>query len=70
MTSDEISLAIDAKAKQIIQTSETLNTIQAEQSNTKKRLVELSESVRQAKFLLSKQRLEKEILEREYWRSK
>lgn len=69
-TSDEISTKIVEKDKQIIQAQEMLNTVQEEQYKKKKELIELSESVRKSKFILSRMRTEKEILEREYWKAR
>ena len=65
--SDEISNLLVEKDKAIIQAQEVLNTVQAEQYKKKKELVEVSESVRKAKFILSRMRTEKEILTRQYW---
>ena len=70
MTSDDISTKIVEKDKQIIQAQEMLNTVQENQYQKKKELTELSEMVRKAKFVLSRMRTEKEILEREYWKTK
>ena len=67
LNSDEISNLLVEKDKAIIQAQEILNTVQAEQYKKKKELVEVSESVRKAKFILSRMRTEKEILTRQYW---
>lgn len=67
MTSDEISLKLVEKEQAILSASEALNTVQEEQYEIKKKLVELAEGVRKGKYNLTKLRSEKEILERQYW---
>jgi len=70
MNSDEISNAIVAKTKEIIVEKDALNIVMTELYENKKRGVELAEFIRKAKHNISRMKDEKEILEREYWKSR
>jgi len=69
-TSDEISLQLDELDREILVMKDTLDTVQVEKHKKEREVFELSEAVRTAKFNLAKKRLEKEMLQRAYWRSK
>jgi predicted nuclease with TOPRIM domain len=58
------------KLKAINKLRESLNVIQSERYELKKKLVELDENVRMAKHGLSVLRTEVELLTSEFWNSK
>lgn len=70
MNSDEISQKISDKHNDILTASDNLNTVLEAVYKTKKELVELTEAARKGKHVLSKLRVEAQILERSYWASK
>lgn len=68
MNADELSSQLDEKYRQIIRAGEALSDVQKEIYLLKKKLVELIEVQRQAKFNISRMKLEKELITREFWR--
>ena len=70
MNTNEIDAAITQKTKDIIVAQEALNVVERELYETKRKLVELSEAKRQARFNISRMRAENELLTREFWRSR
>ena len=69
-TTDEISLQLDVLDREIMSQKDALDVVQREKHHKEKEIFELSETIRMAKFNLSKKRLSKEMLTREYWRAK
>lgn len=69
-TSDELSQEIGEKDNHILAAQGNLNMAQEAQYQLKKQLIELTETVRQGKFNLSRLRVEKQILERQFWASR
>ena len=58
---------ISDKDLEILEAMKNLDIVSSEQYAHKKKIVELSEAVRQSKYLLSKLRVERGILERQFW---
>lgn len=70
MNSDELSNRMDEVDKNIITQMDMLDKFQADKHNKEVALMELNEGIRMCKKLISKMRIEKEIIERMFWRSK
>ena len=68
--SDEIASELVEKDNEIIKAGDELDTVLAELYTHKKRVVELTEDARKGKHNLSRMRTEKDILERQYWKSR
>ena len=68
--SDELSVKMDEIDKKILNQMDMLDQFQADKHNKEVALMELNEGIRMCKKLISKMRLEKEITERMFWRSK
>ena len=67
MNSNEIEAKLKEKDNLILKQNEILEPLQVEKHNLEVKILELSEAIRQGKKLLSKFRLEKEMLERDKW---
>lgn len=70
MNSDELSVLMDEKDKLKLTQIDMLDYLQKEKHNSEVKLMELSEGIRQCKKLIGKINIEKEIIERLYWRSR
>ena len=70
MNSDEISLKLDQIDQEILEMRSRLDIVQKAKYEKERELFELSETIRMVKFSLSKKRLEKEMMQRLYWRTK
>ncbi len=68
--SDALSLKLDEIDRELLAMKDRLDVIQVAKHNKEKEIVDLSESIRKGKFLISKKNIEKEITQREFWRSK
>lgn len=54
----------------IVEAEDNLNTVQLEKYRIKKELVELTESERKAKYVLSKLKVQEKIKTREFWKER
>ena len=69
-TSDILSNEIDEKSKQIAEASSILDLAIEKQYQIRRRLLEISETVRKGKYNLARLKEERDSLTRAFWRSK
>lgn len=69
-TVNPVEQKIADKSNEIIEASKNLDTVLSERFELEKKLVEIREVSRKARFNLSRMREEKEGLIREFWRAK
>lgn len=67
MTSSEIEVELTKRDHEILSQMEILDTLLVEKHNLEIKLMQLSETIRQSKKLLSKMKISKEILQRDLW---
>jgi hypothetical protein len=70
MNSTEIENKRVEKLKEINETREKINLLYEEKYQLEKRLVEISEGIRQGKHLLAVKKTDAEILQSEYWKAR
>lgn len=68
MNLDEVGVKLDEKDRAILEAMDNLDTVQKSKHDKEKEIVELTESIRQAKHNLGRLRIEKSGLEREQWK--
>ena len=64
---DEVSVKLDEKDREILKAMENLDLCQREKHDTGKKVVDLTETIRQGKYNLARLKVEREVLEREKW---
>lgn len=64
---DEVSVKLDEKDREILKAMENLDLVQRERHDTEKKVVDLTEIIRQGKYNLARLKVEREVLEREKW---
>jgi len=58
---------LDEKDREILKAMENLDLVQRERHDTEKKVVDLTEIIRQGKYNLARLKVEREVLEREKW---
>ena len=67
MNSSEIEIELTKRDNEILSQMEILDNLLKERHNSEVKLMELSETIRQSKKLLSGMKIKKEILGRDLW---
>jgi len=67
MNSSEIEVELTKRDNEILSQMEILDTLLIEKHNSEVKLMQLSETIRQSKKLLSGMKIKKEILSRDLW---
>jgi hypothetical protein len=70
LNTDDISNKIVEKDKSIISQMDRLDELMTEKHNLEVSLMNLNETIRMAKKLISKTKIEKDMLERSYWKAR